>query len=298
MPQIVTSQEFSAPVLPSQVKATVPDDIVKSLLVYGYAPVTCKAETPWQSVSDIMEKLDVDVINNINSVYNDKKIIKSSLASDNSSVDRKTAFDLCPERLKSLTKSGLMNNFPEMDEVLSYFSATSNWLKAVLGGLGNFEDISSVNFNFRMIEYEGVAGTCLPHRDFGLLTLVQSTTTGLLVEKEGRMVPVDGDILLVGWCLHLLTNGRVPAPLHQVSGPPVKRHSCVTFMAPLKDYVLDPHPLIDTGNMKRMYRSVVTRDLKEMMAKRWRRREGTLTLTKEEANMDTSQDDLVERLKI
>ena len=51
--------------------------------------------------------------------------------------------------------------------------------------------------------------------------------------------------------------------------------------------------------MKRMYRSVVTRDLKEMMAKRWRRREGTLTLTQEEeANMDTSQDDLVERLKI
>ena len=79
MPQIVTQQEFSAPVLPSpQVKATVPDDIVK----YGYAILPSgafKAETPWQSVSDIMEKLDVDVINNINSVYNDKKIIKSSL---------------------------------------------------------------------------------------------------------------------------------------------------------------------------------------------------------------------------
>ena len=39
---------------------------------------------------------------------------------------------------------------------------------------------------YRMIEYEGVAGTCLPHRDFGLLTLVQSTTSGLLVEREGR----------------------------------------------------------------------------------------------------------------
>ena len=43
-----------------------------------------------------------------------------------------------------------MNNFPEMPDVLDYFSATSNWLKAVLGGLGNFEDISSVNFNFRL----------------------------------------------------------------------------------------------------------------------------------------------------
>lgn len=91
-----------------------------------------------------------------------------------------------------------------------------------------------LNLIYRMIEYEGVAGTCLPHRDFGLLTLVQSTTSGLLVEREGRMVPVEGDVLLAGWCLHLLTNGRVPAPLHQVSAPPVKRYSCVTFMAPMK----------------------------------------------------------------
>ena len=45
------------------------------------------------------------------------------------------------------------------------------------------------------------------------------------------------------------------------------------------------------------HKSVVTRDLKEMMAKRWRRREGTLTLTQED-NTNTSQDDLVERLKI
>ena len=85
MPQIFTSEEFSSPVLPSQVKPTVSDDIVKSLLIYGYAVLPSsafKAVTPWQSVSDIMEKLDVDVINNINSVYNDKKIIKSSLAAD------------------------------------------------------------------------------------------------------------------------------------------------------------------------------------------------------------------------
>lgn len=301
MPQIVTSQDFSAPILPSQVKPTVFDHIVESLLVHGYVVLPsgiCNAETPWQSVSNIMEKLDMDVINKINSVYNDKKIIKSSSAFDDN-IDKKTAFDLCPERLTSLTKNGLMEIFPEMPGVLGYFSDTSNWLKAVLGGLGNFDNISSVNFNFRMIEYEGVAGTCLPHRDFGLLTLVQSTTSGLLIEKEGKMVPVDGDVILAGWCLHLLTNGRIPAPLHQVSGPPVKRYSCVTFMAPLKDYVLDPHPLRNMGNLKRVYRTVVTSDLKEMMAKRWRRREGTLTLTQEEAyEANTSQDDLVERLKI
>lgn len=85
MPQIVTSQDFPAPILPSHVKPTVQDNIVKSLLVHGYVVLpsgTCNAETPWQSVSNIMEKLDMDVINQINSVYNDKKIIKSSSASD------------------------------------------------------------------------------------------------------------------------------------------------------------------------------------------------------------------------
>ena len=66
----------------------------------------------------------------------------------------------------------------------------------------------------------------------------------------------------------------------------------------VQDYVLDPHPpLTNSSIMKRIYKSVVTRDLKEMMAKRWRRREGTLTQTQED-NMDTSQDDLVEKLKI
>ena len=71
------------------------------------------------------------------------------------------------------------------------------------------------------------------------------------------------------------------------------------FSYHVEDYVLDPHPLRNMGNLKRVYRTVVTSDLKEMMAKRWRRREGTLTLTQEEDHeANTSQDDLVERLKI
>ena len=44
-----------------------------------------------------------------------------------------------------------MGIFPEMPDVLGYFSDTSNWLNAVLEGLGNFENISSANFNFRLL---------------------------------------------------------------------------------------------------------------------------------------------------
>ena len=86
MPQIDTSNNLSAPVLPPHViKPVVPDDVIKSLLLHGYAVLpsgACKAEAPWESVSNIMEKMDVDTINKINSAYNDKKIIKSSLLTD------------------------------------------------------------------------------------------------------------------------------------------------------------------------------------------------------------------------
>ena len=85
MPQILALNDLSAPVLPSQAKPTVPVDILKSILDHGYAVLpsgTCNDATPWESVSNIMKKLDGDAIIKINSVYNNKKIIKSSLAAD------------------------------------------------------------------------------------------------------------------------------------------------------------------------------------------------------------------------
>ena len=153
-----------------------------------------------------------------------------------------------------------------------------------------------------------ISGNCLPHRDFGLLTLIQQNgVSGLQVEMEDKMVPVPGDrsILLAGWCLHLVTNGQVPAPLHQVIDPEARRLSCVTFMAPpkvsicqvfsvqfcdhniSKDLLL--RPMNEVG--PRVYRDVTVKDLKMMMAKRWRHREGTLIL--ENGDQDNSQDDII-----
>merc|ERR1711874_776744 len=66
-----------------------------------------------------------------------------------------------------------------------------------------------------------------------------------------------------------LSNGKIPAPLHQVSRPPGRRLSCVTFLAPEKEVVLE-------GGDTPLYRTIRTGDLKTMMAKRWRYREGTL----------------------
>ena len=127
-------------------------------------------------------------------------------------------------------------------------------------------------------------------RDFGLVTLVQQNdVSGLKVELAGEMVdvPEDWSLLLAGWCLHLSSNGKVPAPLHQVTSPRVRRLSCVTFLAPEPGQVLDP---VLAEGATPLYRTVRAGELKMMMAKRWRVREGTLPAGDDH---QTSQDDFV-----
>ena len=206
----------------------------------------------------------------------------------------------------------------------NYFTSASEWLgKVAAEFLEDKQRFGSMDYNFRMIDYSKgygtkerscksiffrISGSCLPHRDFGLLTLIQQNgVSGLQVEMEDRMIPVPGDrsILLAGWCLHLVTNGQVPAPLHQVIHPEARRLSCVTFMAPpkvsicqvfsvqfcdhniSKDLLL--RPMNEVG--PRVYRDVTVKELKMMMAKRWRHREGTLIL--ENGDQDNSQDDII-----
>ena len=178
--------------------------------------------------------------------------------------------------------------FPELPLILRYFSECQTWLTGLTLGLGEVCRQDKMKLNFRMIDYSGHTGTCQPHRDFGFVSLIQqSGVSGLRVEQAGQMVAVPGhcSVLLAGWCLHLSSNGKVPAPLHQVTSPATRRLSCVTFLAPDKDLVLAP-----AGGDAPLYRSITAGDLKAMMAKDWRVREGTLPAGD---NPHTSQDEFV-----
>ena len=75
--------------------------------------------------------------------------------------------------------------------MLNYFSESEDWLGALMAGLGDGFEREKMKFNFRMISYQGGSGTCQPHRDFGLLTLIQQNgVSGLKVEQEGRLVDI------------------------------------------------------------------------------------------------------------
>jgi isopenicillin N synthase-like dioxygenase len=190
----------------------------------------------------------------------------------------------------------LFLRFPELATITEYFSkakeVTTSALASLASSLGAPSMVEKLNTNYRLVDYQAGSGSCQPHRDFGLLTLIEgSGVSGLEVEVAGKLVPVPAhtSVLLAGWCLHLVSNGRVPAPLHRVTSPPSRRQATVTFLAPTKETVLEP--LVVAGEAGPLYRSVGVRELKEMMAKRWRWREGTLTPHNEE--VETSQDEFV-----
>lgn len=269
-------------------------EMIKSLMEKGFACLDPGFTAPWARMENMMDKLDEGTIEKINSFYNEKKIIKSFAgATTKQNIDRKVAFDISPDRVAALTESGMMERFPEFPDMMDYFSQCQDWLTHLMLEVGETCSKDKMKFNFRMISYNGETGSCQPHRDFGLVTLIQQNgVAGLKVEQEGELVEIPGDcsLLLAGWCLHLTSNGQIPAPLHQVTRPAARRLSCVSFLAPDKDLLLE-------GGSSPLYRSIRAGELKMMMAKRWRVREGTLQSAGDD--QQTSQDDFVfKNLKI
>merc|ERR1711936_476066 len=181
-----TNLTLPAPVTGTLSKAVLPTntnikDAIDCLVKHGVAAIESKEMIlpPWKEMEEVFSKLDHETVDLVNSFYDEKK----------------TAFDINPERLEALRSSGVLNRFPEFPKLMNFFSTSEQFTKDCLGALAvHTGDPSLLNLsstNFRMIDYPAGQGTCNLHRDFGLLTLVQQDEVGgLEVEVEGRLQPV------------------------------------------------------------------------------------------------------------
>jgi len=301
-----TNLTLPAPVTGTLSKAVLPTntnikDAIDCLVKHGVAAIESKEMIlpPWKEMEEVFSKLDHETVDLVNSFYDEKKIIKTGFEEGQGiNIDKKTAFDINPERLEALRSSGVLNRFPEFPKLMDFFSTSEQFTKDCLAALAvHTGDPSLLNLsstNFRMIDYPAGQGSCNLHRDFGLLTLLQQDHVGgLEVEVEGHLQPVPANttLLLAGWCLHIRSNGLIPAPLHRVIAPKHRRHSAVVFLAPPKDLLLEPLSTLGPP----VFRSLHVKELKEIMAKRWRVREGTFA-PEDEEDKSTSQDDIVNNL--
>ena len=94
MPQFLDKEA----IVPSRVR-TVPsgkplmvcstsDEVIKNLTENGFACLKMDFTAPWKELEAMMNKLDQETIDKVNSFYNEKKIIKSPKLTDKENTDR------------------------------------------------------------------------------------------------------------------------------------------------------------------------------------------------------------------
>ena len=64
------------------------DEIIKSLTENGFACLKPDFTAPWKELEVMMNKLDQETIEKINSFYNEKKIVKSPKLTDKENIDK------------------------------------------------------------------------------------------------------------------------------------------------------------------------------------------------------------------
>lgn len=108
MPQTDIFEDVVFPSKPVKTINTSKDikTITMSIEENGFAFVDPGFLPPWSLMEKLMTRLDNETVDRINSFYNDKKIIKSSGGDNDTSIDRKLAFDVCKSRMCALEENG------------------------------------------------------------------------------------------------------------------------------------------------------------------------------------------------
>jgi isopenicillin N synthase-like dioxygenase len=241
-------------------------------------------------------------------------------------VDRKRVLDLSPERLKAietadpellqLDNSGLNKALSFWDKIRQLSFKTT---QALAKAIGTEDVLKDTAFNYRMVDYYATntnaqqvsaVPRCGEHRDFGWYTLIFAKEPGLQIQvDDGSWIDVrpsvdGGALLLFGWCTQIRSNGRIRAALHRVAiadNDEAKRRTTAVFFVAPKDCETSLDPVVRPGTEQQYISGVKVGQLRGNMARKWQKREGTLSeknhiLEEEEirvTKMET-QDDVVQ----
>merc|ERR1712179_77489 len=213
---------------------------------------------------------------------------------------------------------GLAQEFgPSLIDALKFFDEVrsemgTKLLHAISQVVGDPNMVHDSMVNYRMVDYperetienrdsESHGPRCGGHRDFGTLTIIFPETSGFEVLLDGetenwkrvQLSKKNSALLVFGWCTTIRSNDRVPAALHRVgdsdpdeNGIVPRRISAVFFIAPSAKTPLNPTVL---PNEKKIYGNYTAGDLKNVIGRKWRYREGTLEKNDEEQEKEEQE---------
>ena len=242
----------------------------------------------------------------LNATYPSRGVFKAACLNPASSpnIDQKTTIDLSVARLQKLREldPALVDDLgQDFDDVLRFYGTVEKDILLLLTQATSAiagSDLAPMheneNNNLRLIDYFSNAESkvlgprCGEHRDYGTYTVVfqDGLVGGLEFDVDGKWIQVPANVDAVvswGWCGAILSNNRVKAAKHRVlrTQPVQKRRiTAIVFVAPDLDATLMPaegsmevdqpsvrSERIMTGNLS-------VGEFKQVISKKWRRREG------------------------
>lgn len=296
---------------------------------HGLLHVRDLEEAPLETMQLMFDELRTndELGDRLNRAYTNNLVYKDSYAQGKGgpNVDCKRVLDLSPERLEAIETSDpelLQLDDSGLNKALSFWDTirqlSSKTTQALAEAIGTEDILEDTAFNYRMVDYyatssqqDRVAPRCGEHRDFGWYTLIFAKEPGLQIQvDDGSWIDVQspaidggGALLLFGWCTQIRSNGRIRAALHRVAiaddEVSKRRTTAVFFVAP-KHCETALGPVVRPGTDPQYISNVKVGQLRGKMARKWQKREGTLSennriLEEEEirvTKMET-QDDVV-----
>ena len=242
------------------------------------------------------------LVSRLNATYPKRGIFKASCLDPAASpnIDQKTTIDLSINRLQELRKldPSLVEELgQDFSDVVDFYTVIETNILPILTqatsriGGANLEPLhDNTNNNLRLIDYfpcmNPSGPRCGEHRDYGTYTIVfqDGSVGGLEFEMKGKWVKIPANVeavVLWGWCGAILSNDSVKAAKHRVveTWPLMQRRTtAVVFVAPALDQPLKPMGSLEKGclgwRQDILEGNMTVGSFKEVISKKWRRREG------------------------